>query len=290
MHKQIIGLGLQTGKEHMKTSILEKKARLERRIQQYGSVAVAFSGGVDSTFLARMCHDALGERALAITIDSEAYPPQNIQDTRNLAKLIGIRLLEIRVSACDIPEFSANESDRCYHCKRFLFKVMLEKTRDEGISVLIDGSNADDLGDYRPGKRAVAELGIQSPLQELDFTKDEIRELSRELGLPTWNRQSFACLASRVPYGSPITPELLERTWRAEAVLDEMGFRQYRVRNHREIARIEVDGESMEVLLRDGSSRETLVERLKALGYRYVVLDLQGYRTGSMNDPLRKME
>ena len=270
----------------MEKTIDEKKALLEQRIAHYGAVAVAFSGGVDSTFLAKMCHDVLGEQALAITIDSEAYPPQNIRDTRQLANLIGIRLFEIRVTACDIPEFSANESDRCYHCKRALFTIMLSKAREQGIPVLIDGSNADDRGDYRPGKLALAELGIQSPLQELEFTKKEIRELSRELGLPTWNHQSFACLASRIPYGSRITPALLERTWRAEAVLDEMGFRQYRVRNHGEIARIEVDGESMEHLLKDENSRRKLVDSLKSLGYRYVTLDLGGYRTGSMNEPL----
>lgn len=249
-------------------------------------MAVAFSGGVDSTFLAKVAHDVLRERALAITIDSEAYPPQNILDTRRLAKLIGIDLLEIPVKACEIPEFSANASDRCYHCKRALFTIMLRHAHEKGIPVLIDGSNADDLGDFRPGKRALSEMGIKSPLQELGFSKREIRELSRELGLPTWNHQSFACLASRIPYGNRITPDLLERTWKAESFLNEMGFLQYRVRNHGDIARIEVDEESMETLLRDRSLREKLIENLRALGYQYITLDLQGYRTGSMNEPL----
>ncbi len=270
----------------MENTIMEKRERLIRRIGEYGAAAVAFSGGVDSTFLAKICHDVLGEKTFAITIDSEAYHPQNIRDTRRLAQLIGIRLVEIPVRACDIPEFVENGPDRCYHCKKALFSVMLKKTREEGIPVLIDGSNADDLEDFRPGSRALAELGIRSPLQELEFTKREIRELSRDLGLPTWNSPSFACLASRIPYGDPITPDLLDRTWKAEAVLNEMGFRQYRVRNHGDIARIEVDSESMDVLFRDGKSRGELADRLKSLGYRYVTLDLQGYRTGSLNEPL----
>lgn len=288
MHKDVFCIFQNTGVDFMDNGISEKNVRLMKMIEEAGSIAVAFSGGVDSTFLAKVCHDVLGEKAVAITIDSEAYPPQSIEDTRRLASLIGIRLLEIKKRACDIPEFAANETDRCYYCKKALFETMLGKAREQGIPVLIDGSNADDLMDYRPGNRALNELGVRSPLLELGFKKAEIRELSRELGLPTWNRQSFACLASRIPYGDRITPELLERIWKAENVLKEMGFRQYRVRNHGDIARIEVDGESMESLLRDESIRETIVRRLKTLGYGYVTLDLQGYRTGSMNEPLEK--
>jgi uncharacterized protein len=163
---------------------------------------------------------------------------------------------------------------------------MLDRCRTLGIPVLIDGSNADDLGDYRPGIRALSELGVRSPLQETGFSKQEIRIVSRELGLPTWDRASFACLASRFPYGERITPEALERTGKAEAVLRDMGVRQYRVRNHGDIARIELDPEGMTLLLGEAGLRERVVERLKTLGYRYITLDLQGYRTGSMNETL----
>lgn len=267
-------------------SVREKFDALRRTILGYESVGVALSGGVDSTFLAKVCHDVLGDRAVAITIDSEAYPPENIQNTRDLAALIGIRLIEIPARACDIPEFVENEPDRCYYCKRVLFRLMLDLCRTLGIPVLIDGSNADDLGDYRPGIRALSELGVRSPLQEVGFSKREIRIVSRELGLPTWDRASFACLASRFPYGERITPEALERTGKAEAVLRDMGVRQYRVRNHGDIARIELDPEGMTLLLGDSGLRKRVVERLKTLGYRYITLDLQGFRSGSMNETL----
>ncbi len=255
-------------------------------IREYGSVSVAFSGGVDSAFLAKACHEALGEKAIALTIDSEAYPPENIQEARKLIKSIGMRHIIIPVRACDIPEFVENSPDRCYHCKMALFRMMREECRTLQIPVLIDGSNADDTGDFRPGFRALSELGVKSPLLELGFAKREIRIYSKNMGLPTWNRQSFACLASRFPYGERITPELLERTWKAESALEKIGMRQYRVRNHGDIARIELDSEGMAKLMEGGNTRERVITRLKALGYRYIALDLQGYRTGSMNEAL----
>jgi pyridinium-3,5-biscarboxylic acid mononucleotide sulfurtransferase len=255
-------------------------------VKSYGKAAVAFSGGVDSAFLAKVCHDSLGGNALAITVDSEAYPPETITDTRELARLIGIKLIEIKVSACSIPEFSANEPERCYSCKKALFSLMREAARAQGIPVLIDGSNRDDRKDYRPGMRALSEMDIKSPLDETGFTKEEIRMVSRELGLPTWNRQSFACLASRFPYGTRITPELLERTWKAEAVLKGLGFARYRVRNHGDLARIELDPADMAAILSHEDYRERIVSRLKSLGFTYITLDLAGYRTGSMNETL----
>lgn len=266
--------------------LCEKMIRLKRLLEQYGSVAVALSGGVDSTFLAKASRDVLGGKAAAITVDSEAYPPLSIEDTRTLARLIGIRLIEIPTRACDIPGFAENGPERCYHCKKALFSLMLEKAREAGLSVLIDGSNADDASDYRPGMRALSELGVKSPLMEAGFTKRDIRTISRELGLSTWDRQSFACLASRFPYGSRITPELLERTWRAEAVLKNLGMKRYRVRNHGDLARIEIDPEDMNIFFANDELRGSVVERLKSLGFTYVALDLSGYRTGSMNEAL----
>jgi pyridinium-3,5-biscarboxylic acid mononucleotide sulfurtransferase len=270
----------------MNSALNAKYQALVSLVKSYGKAAVAFSGGVDSTFLAKVMRDDLDTKALAITVDSEAYPPDTIRETRALADIIGIRLIEIPVRACDIPEFSANEPERCYHCKRALFSLMLAKAEEEGMHILTDGSNMDDLGDYRPGMRALSELGIKSPLLESDFTKEEIRIVSKEIGLPTWNRQSFACLASRFPYGTHITPELLERTGKAEFLLRDMGMKHYRVRNHGDLSRIEIDEEDMKVLLADKDNRNKIAARLKELGFRYVTLDLQGFRTGSMNEPL----
>ena len=249
-------------------------------------VAVAFSGGVDSTFLAKAAFDALGERALAITVDSEAYPPGSIEQTRSLAGRIGIRLVEIPVRVWDIPLFCDNPPDRCYHCKKTLFTVMKEKAVEMGAPTVVDGSNIDDDSDYRPGHRALAELGIRSPLKDLNFTKDEIRALSKKLGLPTWNMQSFACLASRFPYGSSITPALLDRTGKAEAFLRDYGIERYRVRNHGDLARIEVDEAGFSILAKKKVRKET-VSYFKSLGYTYIALDLEGYRTGSMNEVLK---
>lgn len=267
----------------MNSALQAKYQTLVSLVKSYGKAAVAFSGGVDSTFLAKVVRDVLDTRAVAITVDSEAYPPDTIRETRALASLIGIRLIEIPVRACDIPEFSSNEPLRCYHCKKVLFSLMRVKADAEDIHILIDGSNMDDLGDYRPGMRALSELGIKSPLKECGFTKAEIRIISKELDLPGWNRQSFACLASRFPYGTRITPELLERTWKAEFVLRDMGMARFRVRNHGDLARIEIDAEDMKALV---NNRNKVTARLKELGFTYITLDLQGYRTGSMNESI----
>lgn len=269
----------------MDQKLLKKYTCLQNILKKYGSAAVAFSGGVDSTLLSKVAHDVLGENAAAITVNSEAYAPEDIIETRRLAKLIGIALIEIKESVCDIQGFADNLPDRCYHCKHALFTAMKARTEKDGYAVLADGSNTDDLGDYRPGKRALGELGIASPLMEAGFSKDNIRALSRELDLPTWDRPSFACLASRFPYGDKITAELLERTWRAEKILKDLGISVYRVRNHGDIARIEVDREGMDILMTPAVRKDVAV-RLKQLGYNYVTLDIEEFRTGRMNEVL----
>ena len=258
-------------------------------LKSYESAAVAFSGGVDSTFLAKAAFDALGNKSLVITIDSEAYSPADIMRARELARYIGIKLIEISLKITDIPEFCANTPERCYFCKKELFTIMLNKAKEEGIHVLMDGSHKDDDNDYRPGLKALDELHIKSPLKEHDFTKNEIRLMSKELGLPTWNMQSSTCLASRFPYGHEITPECLEKAWKAETILREIGITQYRIRDYGQIARIEVDREDFTLLL-DKIVRDKIVKHLKMLGYTYVTLDLEGYRTGSMNEVLKEMK
>ena len=265
----------------------QKLKQLEIQLKSLGSIAIAFSGGVDSTFLAKIAHDVLNGRAVALTVDSEAYPPSSIVETRSLAHHIGIKLVEIPASVTSITGFVTNQPDRCYHCKKALFTLMIDRAHELGFQTIADGSNMDDLSDYRPGERALEELGVISPLKQAGFTKQDIRALSRERGLPTWNRQSFACLASRFPYGTIITAELLERVGKAEQALRELGLARYRVRHHGDIARIEVAPEDMPLLL-DPANREKMVTKLKSLGYAYITLDLQGFRTGSMNEVLGK--
>lgn len=270
----------------MNEQLREKINLLYDTLGSYGSFAVALSGGVDSAFLAKVSHDVAGEKTAAVTVRSEAYPPGTAEDAASIAEMIGIKHYIIDVSACDIPGFVQNAPERCYHCKKALFTLMREKMSTEGFYVLIDGSNADDRGDYRPGMHALAELDVKSPLMDLGFTKSDIRELSRSMGLPTWDRQSFACLASRFPYGTQLTPELLERAWRAEHILKDMGFARYRVRVHGDIARIELDGNDMHAFCADSEMRHTVAAHMKTLGFAYVTIDIEGYRTGSMNEVL----
>ena len=267
----------------MNEPLEEKYLKLRQILRQMGSVLVAFSGGVDSTFLLKVARDELGERVCAITATSPTYPEWEFRSAVDLAGSIGVPQIVVESNELEIDGFAANPKDRCYHCKKELFQLCVRKAAELGYDHIADGSNIDDLGDYRPGRTAVAELGVRSPLLEAGLGKEEIRQLSRELGLPTWNKQPFACLASRFPYGTEINAERLRQVERCEELLRQEGFRLYRVRFHEQTARIELTEEEMPRLLEKGL-KERVVKGFKEAGFVYVALDLQGYRTGSMNE------
>ncbi len=267
-------------------SLHAKMAKLQALLTEMDQVVVAFSGGVDSTFLLKVARDCLGpHRVIALTATSPTYPDFEFQQACELAREIGVEQIVIESNELEIPGFADNPPRRCYHCKYELFSLCLEQARARGFATVLDGSNLDDLGDYRPGRDAVKELEVRSPLLEAELTKDDIRALSKELGLKTWDKQAFACLSSRFPYGTKITLERLRQIDSCETFLRENGFKNYRVRYHAEIARIEVAPAEIQRLF-DDQLRESLVAAFKQAGFTFVTLDLQGYRTGSMNATL----
>lgn len=264
----------------------EKLARLRDGLRSLGSACVAYSGGVDSTFLLRVAVDELGERVVALTARSDSYPAWELEAARVVARDMGARMIEVETREMERPGYRANAGDRCYHCKSELFAVAAEHAARLGLENLLYGAIPDDLGDHRPGMRAADERQVRAPLIEAGLGKSDIRRLSRQLGLPTWDKPATACLSSRFPYGTEITPDRLQQVGRCEARLHALGFRQLRARYHGPLVRVELAPEELPRLFADADLRAQVVAECKAAGFRFVAIDLEGYRSGSANATL----
>jgi uncharacterized protein len=269
----------------IRSTVAGKYRQLIKILKSMDRVLVAFSGGVDSSLLLRAAKEALGDRVLAVVINSPVFHQEEIREARKIAQKLKVRYLVVNSDYHLSGEFRRNTPLRCYHCKLSLFKKLKTIARDGGMAAVVEGSNLDDELDYRPGEKALRELGIRSPLKEAGLKKSEIRILAKALALPNWSRPSNACLATRIPYNQPVEIEWLKKISRGEDLLRQMGFTQVRLRHHRELVRIEVLPSEIAIILKAGN-REKIIRRLKKLGWRYVVFDLEGYRSGSLN-PVR---
>lgn len=269
----------------MTDELLMKYDKLKEYIASFKSAAVAFSSGVDSTFLLYAAKDALGQNVIAVTASSCSFPKRELNEAKTYCEQMGIRHFIVESEELDIEGFSHNPKNRCYLCKHELFEKILALAEKENINEVLEGSNLDDNGDYRPGLVAVSELNIKSPLRKIGFTKDEIRQLSKHLNIPTWNKQSFACLASRFPYGDLISREKLIMVDKAEQLLLDLGFHQVRVRIHNDLARIELEPKEFEKFMVE-DIRKAVYREFKKYGFSYIALDILGYRMGSMNEQL----
>lgn len=276
---------IQSRLKEISDDTLFKYEKLKSTLKEMGKVLVAFSGGVDSTFLLKVSHDILGKDVLAVTGSSEIYPQREKGETIRIAKELNVRQIVIRTHEVENQDFTYNPPQRCYFCKKELFSKLKKVAESEDIFYVIDGSNYEDTADFRPGVKAAEEFGVRSPLKEALLEKNEIRQLSKQLGLSTWNKPSFACLSSRFPYYTEIDRKSLRQVDKAEDYLQKIGFNQFRVRHHQQIARIEIDPNEFPKIIKV-EIKEKIIRNFKKLGYVYVSLDLEGYRTGSMNEPL----
>ncbi|MBT3267103.1 ATP-dependent sacrificial sulfur transferase LarE [Candidatus Poribacteria bacterium] len=279
----------------LSAELTKKYAALKQQLAELGEMLVAFSGGVDSVLLAKVAHDVVGDKALAVTAVSESYPGRELRDAKELAADIGIPLRIVRAHELEDENYAKNAPNRCYFCKTELFTQLRAVSEDTGVRTVVYGANLDDTGDYRPGMQAADEWGVYAPLLDAQLTKEDIRVLSRMLDLRTWDKPAFACLSSRFPHGTRITPEKLSQVDAAEDLLYDLGFRQFRVRHHEDaqqnwsVARIEVPVEEMQRFF-EGDTRDRVVDEFRGLGYGFVSLDLRGYKSGSLNPNLLTIE